>query len=222
MAKKNKKQGIGLDEKLSKSEAFIEKHLKQIGVVLGVICVVVIGIYLWNNHKSKLEQEAAGEISKSQQAFAQAQFKQALEGDGSTKGLLAVIKEYSGTKTANLAKAYAGLCYYNLDQYDDAINMLKDYDVQKDAVISPAILEALGNCYVEKGDVEKGIEQILKAAKLANNDTASPIFLLHAGELYESLGKTDKALEIYKEIKEKYYRSSLFADIDKYIERASK
>lgn len=222
MAKTNKKEALGLDVQLSKSEAFIEKHLKQIGIVLAAICVVVIGIYLWNNYQEKQEKEAANAISKSQMAFAQTQYQQALDGDGNTKGFLKIIKDYSGTKTANLAKAYAGLCYYNLDKFDDAIKMLSDYDTKDDAVISPSVLEALGNCYVEKGDVEKGAETILKAAKLTDNDAVTPVFLLHAGQLYESLQKPEKALELYKEIKEKYYRSSLANEIDKYIERASK
>ena len=55
MAKTNKKEALGLDVQLSKSEAFIEKHLKQIGIVLAAICVVVIGIYLWNNYQDKQE-----------------------------------------------------------------------------------------------------------------------------------------------------------------------
>jgi len=46
--------------------------------------------------------------------------------------------------------------------------------------------------------------------------------LRQAGEIYESLNQTDKALELYQQIKDKYYRSPLAGDIDKYIERVSK
>jgi hypothetical protein len=36
------------------------------------------------------------------------------------------------------------------------------------------------------------------------------------------MGQNDKALELYNEIKTKYYLSPVSQDIDKYIERATK
>lgn len=223
MARKNKKEAIGLDVQLTKSEAFIEKHLKEIGIGLAVVCLIIVGIFLWNNHQKSQENEAANAIAASQNAFMAEQYEQALNGDGAAeKGLLKIIKEYSGTKTANLAKAYAGLCYFNLNKADEAIKMLSDFDAKDDAVISPAIVSALGNCYADKGDWQKGAELIVKAAKKANNDAVTPVLFIQAGELYENNGQNDKALELYKEIKDKYYRSALAGEIDKYIERASK
>jgi predicted negative regulator of RcsB-dependent stress response len=211
---------IGLDVDLSKSEAFIEKHLKTILIVIAAIIVVVAGIYIYKIHKNSQTKEANEAIAKCQTAFAQGQYEQALNGDASN-GLLKIIDEYSGTKTANLAKLYAGLCYAKLNRADEAINMLEDFSAQDDQIISPSALGALGDCYVIKGQNEKGAETMLKAAKAADNDAVSPVFLLKAGKIYEELGKADKALELYKEIKTKYFRSPLASDIDKYIERVS-
>lgn len=223
---KNKKASndvIGLDVQLSKSEAFIEKHLKLILAILAVIIIVVSGIFLYRHYKANQTAEANEAIAASQNAFGMEQYEQALNGDGvKEKGFLKIIDEYSGTSTANLARAYAGLCYVNLDKLDEAIKMLESFDPQNDQMISPSAIAALGNCYVKKGDNEKGAETLVKAAQKANNDAVSPIFLLQAGEVYEELGKADKALELYKEIKDKYFNSPLYAEIDKYIERVSK
>ena len=223
---KNKKASndiIGLDVQLSKSEAFIEKHLKLILAILAVIIIVVSGIFLYRHYKANQTAEANEAIAASQNAFGMEQYEQALNGDGvQEKGFLKIIDEYSGTSTANLAKAYAGLCYVNLDKLDEAIKMLESFDPQDDQMISPSAIAALGNCYVKKGDNEKGAETLVKAAQKANNDAVSPIFLLQAGEVYEELGKADKALELYKEIKDKYFNSPLRTEIDKYIERVSK
>jgi predicted negative regulator of RcsB-dependent stress response len=222
---KNKKASndvIGLDVQLSKSEAFIEKHLKLILAILAVIIIVVSGIFLYRHYKANQTAEANEAIAASQNAFGMEQYEQALNGDGvKEKGFLKIIDEYSGTSTANLARAYAGLCYVNLDKLDEAIKMLESFDPQDDQMISPSAIAALGNCYVKKGDNEKGAETLVKAAQKANNDAVSPIFLLQAGEVYEELGKADKALELYKEIKDKYFNSPLYAEIDKYIERVS-
>lgn len=225
MAKRNKakNEAIGLDVQLGKSEAFIEKHLKEILIGLAVVILIVAGIFLVNKCKADKTAEADKAIAASQTAFAQEQYDQALNGDGiNQKGFLKIIDEFSGTKTANLAKLYAGLCYINLDQPDEAIKMLEGFDPQGDQMISPSAIEALGNCYVKKGETEKGIDKLLKAAKMASNDAVSPVFLLQAGQLYESLGKNEEAVKLYKEIKDNYFRSPLSNEIDKYIDRASK
>ena len=162
-------------------------------------------------------------IAKSQTAFAQDQFEQALNGDGANDlGFLKVIDKYSGTKTANLAKLYAAICYANTDKVAEAIKMFEDFDARDDQMVSPAALAALGNCYVKNGDSQKGAETLVKAAQKADNDAVSPLALRQAGEIYESLNQPEKALELYQQIKDKYFRSPLAGEIDKYIERVSK
>ena len=87
-------------------------------------------------------------------------------------------------------------------------------------MVSPAAIALKGNCYAELGENEKAASLLVKAAKEAGNNTVSPTCLLQAGQLYVSLGQNDKALDCYKQIKEKYQQSSIFYEIDKYIEQA--
>ena len=47
-----------------------------------------------------------------------------------------------------------------------------------------------------------------------------PSYLIKAGEILESQGKKAEALELYKQVKEKYVNSMQYQTIDKYIERA--
>lgn len=227
MAKKKQEtpkqeEAIGLDVQLNKSEAFIEKNWKVLAGALVAIIVVVSGIYLYKNYAAGKEVKAQAAIAAAQTAFAAQQYDQALKGEGANLGLLKVIDEYSGTKTANLAKLYAAVCYANTGKTDEAIKMFEDFSGKGDEMISPAAIGALGNCYIQKGQNEKGVDLLLKAAKEADNDAISPVFLLQAGEVYESLGQNDKAVELYKQIKEKYFRSQLASQIDMYIERATK
>ena len=44
--------------------------------------------------------------------------------------------------------------------------MLESFTPQNDEIISPSAVAALGNCYATKGDVEKGIDKLLEAAKI--------------------------------------------------------
>lgn len=224
MAKKEQKieEPIALDVQLNKSGAFIEKNWKKIAVILGAIIVAVTGFYIYKNLMADKEIEAQKAIAVAQVAFAQEQYDQALNGDGNSKGFIKIIDEYSGTKTANIAKLYAGLSYAKVDSVSEAIKFLEDFSTQDDDIVSPAAIAALGNLYIQKGDNEKGIKTLIEAANKANNDAVSPVFLLQAGQVYESMNQNDKAVELYNKIKTVYYRSPISQDIDKYIERATK
>ena len=216
-------EAIGLDLQLSKSEAFIEKHWKPLLIGLAAVIVIVAGVFIWKNHMKNVEEKAQAAIRTSQSLFAQQQWDNALKGDGANNiGFLRIISEYSGTKTANLAKLYSALCYANTEKYDDAIKYFEDFSPKGDQMISPAAIAALGNCYVEKGETAKGAETLVKAAKQANNDAVSPVFLVQAAHLYKSLNQNDKALELYTEVKTKYFRSPLSTQVEKYIEELSK
>lgn len=228
MANKEKTQqqlveeAIGLDAQLSRTEQFIENNWKQLlGAILAVI-VVVSGYYIYEHMAAKKEAKAQAAIAAAQNALAMQQYEQALNGDGATAGFTKVMKEYSGTKTANLAKLYAAICYANTGKTDEAIKMFEDYSQKNDESISPASIAALGNCYIQKGNNEKGVELLLKAAKAANNEALSPVFLLQAGQVYESMDQNEKALELYNQIKKNYFRSQVSQSIDQYIERATK
>ena len=61
---------------------------------------------------------------------------------------------------------------------------------------------------------------LLKAAKEADNNTLSPIYLQQAGEILVKQGKYDQAIEAYTTIKDKYFRSYQAMQIDKFIEEA--
>lgn len=220
--KNNKEEAIALDVELRKSEAFIEKHLKKILIVLAAVIVVVAGFFIYKNHMESVEAEAQGAIAKAQAQFYQEQYETALNGDGAaSKGFLNIISDYSSTETANLAKLYAGLSYYNLKKYEDAVKYLEEFDAKDDKSISPTAVAALGNCYVQLDQKEKGAETLLKAAKQADSNL-SAVFMVQAAIVYEGLGQNDKALGIYNDVKANYQTSPLYQEMDKYIERVSK
>ena len=86
-------------------------------------------------------------------------------------------------------------------------------------MISPAAEGALGNAYANLNQLDKAVEHLKKAAKMADNNTLSPVYLIQAGEILESQGKKSEALQLYQQVKEKYVNSMQYQTIDKYIER---
>lgn len=219
-AEENKDALEGMNEALSRSEQFIEKNQNTLLIALAAVIVVVGGILLYNN-KVVLpkEQKAAEMIFVGEQYFAADSLDKALYGDDVDYiGFEEIAKKYTATKTGKLAKAYAGLCYKEKGEYETAVSYLSKANTSS-LVAGPAFVGALGDCYVELGQVQKAASCFDKAAKTDNNLLA-PIYLMKAGRAYESLGQWSKALAAYETIKAQYPSSLEGSEIEKYIERA--
>ena len=216
------KETVEVEELVSRSELFIEKYSTKI--LVGIVAIIVIagGIFAYRNlYLAPKQLEASAALFKGEQYFARDSFQLALNGNGADfAGFEAIIDQYGGTKAGNLAKAYAGICYFNLGEYEKALELLKSFSAS-DQMISPAIVGKIGDCYVNMGNTQEGISYFEKAAQAADNNVISPVYLKKAGIAYESLQQYDKAVNAYKTIKEKYYGSMEASDIDKYIARAS-
>ena len=219
--KKNQNEHLNVEDALTQSEAFLIKYKNAIiGGVVAVIIIVAGFIMYKNLYAEPREEKAQAALFKGQEYFEQDAFEQALNGDSiGYTGFLKVADEYSGTKAANLAKAYAGICYAQLGKYEEAVKMLDSFN-GKDQMVAPAILGAAGNCYAQLGQLDKAASTLLSAADKADNNTLSPIFLIQAGEILVKQGKYDDAINAYTKIKDKYFQSYQAMDIDKYIEQA--
>lgn len=222
MAKETNKQNeVNVEEAISKTESFIQKNQKNILIGVAALILIVVGAIWYGNHTAAVEEEAAQTMFRAEQLFNAGEYERALNGDSlGTVGFKTVASDYSSTKVGNLAKAYAGLSLAQMKKYAEAVEYLDDFSGD-DAIIAPAVLGALGNCYAQLGQEEKAASTLMKAADKADNNSLSPVYLLQAGQIYEKLGKNSDAVKAYKQIKEKYVQSMQAYDIDKYIERAS-
>lgn len=227
----NKKEQAPATDVLTTSEAFITKNKKPIIIISTAIVAILVGVFCYKYFIGQpREEKASTALAIATQYFDQEIFDKALNGDGSTTtGFVRIASDYSGTDAANLANLYAGLCFANLNKWDKAVEYLDNYSTSDDALVSPAALAALGNAYAHVNQLDKAVTYLKKAAKKADaeghngvNNSLSPVFMLQAAEIVESQGKADEALEMYKDIKEKYVASQLVQsqEIDKYIERA--
>ena len=218
---KNQNEHLNVEDALTQSEAFLIKYKNAIiGGVVAVIIIVAGFIMYKNLYAEPREEKAQAALFKGQEYFEQDAYEQALNGDSiGFVGFLKVADDFSETKAANLAKAYAGICYAQLGKYEEAVKMLDSFN-GKDQMVAPAILGAAGNCYAQLGQLDKAASTLLSAADKADNNTLSPIFLIQAGEILVKQGKYDDAVNAYTKIKDKYFQSYQAMDIDKYIEQA--
>ena len=213
---------INVEHALTSTEVFIEKYQKQIIYGVGaVVLIVLIALSFRNFYLEPREVAAENEMYKAQAYFAKDSFRIALEGRGSESiGFKEIVSDYGITASGKLAAAYAGICYYKLGQYDNAIKFLSQFDGD-DTYFGVSVVGLTGDCYVEMGETTKAISYFEKAAD-KENAVISPVYLKKAGLVYESLNQPEKAEKEYTKIKENYPKSPEASDIDKYLARVQK
>ena len=218
---KKTNEALNVEETLTQTEAFLMKNKKSIiGAIVAVVAIIA-GVIMYNNlYAEPREEKAQAALYKGQQYFEAGAFELALNGDSlGNAGLLKVADGYSGTKAANLAKAYTGICYAQLGKNEEAIKALDSFSAD-DQMIAPALKATMGNCYARMNQLDKAVSLLLKAADEADNNALSPIYLQQAGDILMKQGKYSDALKAYSTIKDKYFRSFHAMNIEKYIEQA--
>lgn len=218
--RKQEEEIINIVEVKEQAQDFFEKHKKSITIGLGALIVLVGGYlaytYLYMAPKEKAAAEA---IYQAENQFARDSFALALENPGEGfDGFLDIIDNYSGTKTANLAKLYAGISYLHLGKYDDAIKYLESFSPK--GKVSPALkYGALGDAYAESGNMEKAWSNYKKAADSKDNEFITPYYLSKAAGLAFTLNKNDEALKLYKRISSEFPESTEAKEAEKFIAR---
>jgi tetratricopeptide (TPR) repeat protein len=197
-----------------------DRYGKQAGYALLVI-ILLVGGYLGYKYlvREPNEKKAGEAMFRAEEYFRMDSVRLALNGDNVNAGFLKVISKYGGTKAAELAAFYAGSCYLKLGDYNNAVKYLKDFSTSVKQVQLRAY-GLLGDAYAELNKKDDAVEEYKKAGTYYDKDDLfSPEYLFRAGYLYESMGKTPQAIEMYQLIKNKYPTSQRGYDIDKYLAR---
>jgi tetratricopeptide (TPR) repeat protein len=200
--------------------AYRLKYGRQTLYAVALLALLILGFvsykYLVREPNEKKATEA---MFRAEYYYRADSIRLALMGDNINSGFVKIISKYGGTKAARLAGFYAGSCYLKLGDYNNAVKYLKDFS-------SPALqLQArayglLGDAYSELNNKEAAIAAYQKAgATFEKDDILSPEYLFRAGYLYESMGKTKEAIDMYQQIKTRYPASQRGFDIDKYLAR---
>ena len=224
MAKKKTTQHDNLqniESALTKTEQFIEDNQNLFLYIIGGIVLVVVGyLAITRFYIQPRQKEAQSQMFMAEQYFEKDSFNLALNGDGNYLGFLDIMDEYGITRQAKLSRYYAGISYLRLGQFSEAVDYLNRFKT-KDILLGPVSRGALGDAYLELGEQEKALKLYEKAATMSDNEMTAPIYLMKAGNLLESMGHPEAALNHYNNVKKKYPDTMEGRMIDKYISRVS-
>lgn len=199
---------------------FIKNNQKALTYILILIILVVGGYFGFSElYQKPRETKAQDAMFTAEKYFAQDSSNLVLNGDGTSKGVLYIIKEYSGTEASNLAKYYAGISYFRIGDFNKSVEYLKDFSTDAKQVQAIAF-GTTGDAYSELKKNDDAIAAYKKAGThFPEDEGISSEYLYRAAALLESTGKTEDAIAIYKEIKAKYPKTEKGFTADKYIYR---
>ena len=209
-----------IEETLTRTEQFIVDNQRTISIVAAAVVVVILAWFGYQRYYVQPRTaEAQEQMFQAQRYFELDSLDKALYGDGNSLGFMDIVDDYGMTDPGNLANYYAGIIYLKKGEYRQAIDYLEAFDGE-DHMVGPMATGAIGDAYLELGDLSKGAAYYLEAANQDNNNFTSPLFLLKAGQTYELLKSYDEAIRAYERIRDDYPKSTEARTIEKYLGRA--
>ncbi len=199
-------------------------------MIIAVIIILIAGGWLGYKkfYKEPNEQKAADAMFKAESYHRNALVSQtpdslirlALNGDGANPGFLRVMSKFKGTDAANLARLYTGECYLVLNDNANAVKYLKDFKTSSKFFQARAY-KLLADAYADQGKNKDALEYYKKAADHFKEDieNASESLFLAAYLAQTKLNNTKEAIELFKELKEKFPNTQRGSEADKYLAR---
>jgi len=172
----------------------LSQNFNKILIFTGLVIIVLIGIYVYNNFKEKETIEATKMFDSAFEKFKNGNKLDALN------EFSLLTKEYPSEKISTVALYYAGVINYDLGNYKVSIQYLRKFlkSNNSDQLLNDAALYAIG---LLSYNLEKWEDSIKYLSRI--NSNGSPYEhngRLHLGFAYEKIGQKDKAEEIFNEI----------------------
>lgn len=209
-------------QEVTAARPFWETNQNLLLYGIGGIALIVLG---WWGYKTLVvepqQKEAVNVMWQAQLQFERDSFQQALENPGGGyDGFLAIIDKYGSTDAGNVSNYYAGICYLQMGDYDNAIKYLEAFDADGDLL--PIMKNGvLGDCYSEKKDYDKALQYYEKASNAGNHNQLAGFYLKKLGLLNDYQGNKEAALAAYERLRKDFadQTSNDWREIEKYIYR---
>ena len=219
----------GMDFSMEGFNAVYNRNKKNINIGLGVV-VGLMGVWMAYKflYADPRNNEANQALAKIESWAMIDSAKWVLEGNDEGIGAEELINQYSGTKAAEKAKYYAACVKRDNGDFQGALDLFQDVNLNDNAISIQAIGNA-GDMYVELNQLDNAAEYLEKAARKAqasaSQDVLAPLYYLKAARVQMERQDNEKAIALLNEIIDNYKRSPEYGDAKKakaYLEAMSK
>ncbi len=189
------------------------ENKKRVYTIGGTVIVIAVIIFFYFSNRSAKNEEAEIKLSAVITLYDQNNYQQTLDGDPAQNimGLKEIVDKYGSTESGETAKLYAGNCYFNLNDFDNALKSFEDYSGKND-IVKASCLSGIGAVYEAKGDLKKAGEYFEKAAVVNKNVVINPENLYYAVRAYSQAGDKDGAKRVFDILRNEYPKSKYIGD----------
>lgn len=187
------------------------------GIGIGLFIAIVAGWFYINNRTAD-NTNAYTDLGKVMKYFDEGNFQRAIDGvpEENIRGLQSIVETYSETEAVELTKLYLANSYYELKDYNQALQYYRETDLSDKTLMSSAIA-GIGSCLEAIGDFASAAAAFEKAASKNPKGVLTPDYLNSAATNYISIGKKEKGVELLKRLKRDHPNSAVARDADRLI-----
>jgi tetratricopeptide (TPR) repeat protein len=189
------------------------ENRKRVYTIGGIIIVIAVLVFFYVSNRNAKNEEAEVKLSAVITIYDQNNYQMALDGDPAQNimGLKEIVDKYGSTESGETSKLYAGNCYFNLNDFDNALRSFEDYSGKND-IVKASCLSGIGAVFEAKGDLKKAGEYFEKAANVNINVVINPENLYYAVRAYSQAGDKESANRVFETLRNEYPKSKYIGD----------
>lgn len=196
----------------------VERNRKVVLYGAAAIVIIVVSVVGLTWLTSSRNVTAAERMASAVRAWESGDYRTALEGTETFLGLADIVDDFGSTASGNLARYYAAEAHFRLGEYDQALELFRDYDKDSNH-LGAAALAGEAAVLELKGEHAEAASVYRRAASIFESDVTSPAYLMKAGRAFEAAGHRDDAARVYREVRDDYPESEEARDIEFFLAR---
>jgi len=200
------------------TQTWFEENKKRLSTIGLIVAAVILGVWFYVNNARNNNEKAMNDLAKVFEYYDNGQYQVAINGlpEKNIPGLQTIVDNYGSTKAGNLAKFYLANSFFNMQNYDKALELFDDVSTGVEFVSISAIAGEAA-CYEAKGDFAQAAKYFEKAGKESSADPNAADNLVCAARNYVKTGDKTRAIELYKLVKEEYAQSAAARDAERFL-----
>ncbi|MFT4605025.1 MAG: TolA-binding protein [Rhodothermales bacterium] len=187
---------------------------------IAAIVVLILASIAWSFMQTAKQKEALDAMTGAVSAYEAGSWQTALDGTGSSLGLLDIVDEYGGTDAGNLARFYAADAFFRMGNYEEALTLFRSYD-RDGNIVGASATSGEAAILESQGESEDAAGLYSRAATMYPSDATSPGYFMSAGRAFEAAGEPASARRVYERVRDEYPTSQDARDIEFYLARVS-
>lgn len=176
-----------------KAQEYFTGHTGRFLIAIGAVVVIAAAVFFITSRGQAREQEANDIFGKGSVEFRSGNFQLA------AVDFQNILDNYGSTDAAKLASYYIAVCYFSLQNYDQAEEYYRlHYDKYRyNDMLSANALDGIAECLKAKGSLKEAGDAFFTVYQKYPNSYIVADCLFNGAECYASAGDTENAKKLF-------------------------